>query len=272
MKKIAILLSLCFLALAPSTFAIDHCSNYLFCGSLTQLRADGPSTPAGAGFSVNICEGKDGGQPCYGGSVSCPNDGSSCQYQAGPLVTGCTPGGKTWYLSAYSWDGSNWGQAWTSIAKITTSYSNCPIKVVTIGVPPGPNPATIYNPHDGQLVPVSSTTKLKVQWYSNMDAVRDSASWPVTYAILQKYWPSNTTEPGESAYHEIWSGPCFPYLDRCAADIDVSVLGDYKVKIETRMDVSASVSPSLAPVVYSKKSGPQKYIVYTAGRCLGCTP
>lgn len=269
MKRIALSLSLLLLALAPGAFAVDHCSNYQFCGSLTQLRADGPATLAGWGFSVNICAGRDGGQPCYPGNVTCPNDGSSCMYQAGPLVAGCTLPQQTWYLSAYSWDGSNWGQQWVSIAKITT-YGNCPTRVVNVGVPPRPLVPVLYNPHNGQLVPVSSTSKLKVQWYSSVDAPRDTQSWPVTYVVSQKYWPSNTNEPGDSAYQVVYSGPCQPFLDRCMTEVDVSVLGEYRIKVDARMDVSASVSPSLAPVVYTNNSHDNRYTVYTAGRCLGC--
>jgi hypothetical protein len=272
MKRSILTLVLSLLVFAPAAFAFDHCLNYQFCGSLQQLRADGPSTTAGYGFVARFCSGPHGESPCYTGNVSCPSDGSSCQYQAGSLVTGCMQPYQTWYVSAYSWDGSNWGQDYVTIATVS-SQPDCPLSVYTIGVPPRPFPPELDIPRNDQLVQASPYGMTVVFKDNAIDPARNSPSWPVTYVVSQKYWQSGTSEPGEGAYRAVWSGPCSHDGDGSLCNgpkLDVSVTGEYRVKVEVRMNVSASFAPSLAPVVYTNVSRGNHYTVYPGGRCLGC--
>jgi hypothetical protein len=269
MKKLVYLLFLSLLVMTPSAFATDHCSSYQFCGALTQLHANGPSTIAGSNFSVHFCPGRDGGGACVSGSVNCPIDGSSCMYQAGSLVVGCTYPEQTWYVSAFNNDAS-WGEPWTSIATVTTP-ANCPTRVFTIGVPPHPGTPVLEIPREGQLAQ-AQTNKMTVYFDNNaIDADRDTPSWPVTYVIYEKYWPSFTNEP--SAYNEIWRGTCNGTTSCSVPDlINISQTGEYRVKVDVLLDVSASVAPSLAPVVYKNSSHGNHFSVGPGSRCLGCGP
>lgn len=269
MKRLVVSLFLFLLAGAPSAFAIDHCSSYQFCGALTQLRADGPSTTAGNGFSVHICASKDGRSDCVTGSVTCPIDESSCMYQAGNLVTGCYYPQQTWYVAAFTNDNS-WGDPWTSIGTVS-AYTSCPTRVQTIGVPPHPGMPILDLPRDAQLVQATPLPyKMTVVFENNaIDAASRTTSWPVTYVVYQKYWATGTNEPNN--YFEIWRGPCSGENTCSVSDlIDVSRTGNYRVKVDVLLDVSASVAPSLAPVVYTNSSHGNYFSVGPGGRCLGC--
>lgn len=254
--------------LAQTSDSTDPCFSYRFCGSLTQVFANQPSQPtSGLSWAVNICDGPNAAYAnCSNGTLTCPQNGGSCVYTAGGLVTGCTYPEQQWWLSAYKTD-STWGQ---SYKPIYTFYSrpDCPTKLVTVGVPPRPNVPNVITPYSGQLV---TTTAVHVTFANAIDAERDSPNWPVSYTVRTKYWANGTTEPGDSAYQTLYTGACVPYGGASTCDagtMSTSVVGNYRVRVDVQMNVSSTNFNSVSPVYYTNASSVPFSV--PGGRCLGC--
>lgn len=230
-----------------------------FCGVLRQLAGDRPSSEAPNGWTVSICDQPAGGN-CHYALTNC--SGSTCgAYINNDLGTNCVQPKQRWWLTVASTDG--WGQTFTPIYSFD-ARGDCATELPTINVPPAPLVPTIFTPSSGQLV---TTTAIQVTFANAFDPVRKA--WPGWYEVAYKFWPSGTSEPGDSAYHTIYTGPCQGGNQCLGGSVDTSQVGQYRVRVQAKLDVSASIlDKSLVPLLYTNERT-VKFSV-AGGRCLGC--
>lgn len=246
MKIRTISLSVILLLVSLPLFATDCDYKHIFCGQLFKAVATPTgwtNVPAPAGWYVYITGG-----PNETDTTSCNFQGQNCNfYQSGTFAwtTGCGP--YTQYqLTVTSWDG--WGGQGVPLMS-WTQPANCVGTVPNTVVPPGPLPPSIEVPASGALV-YSTTTS--IIWRKSADADRDSPSWPITYEVRLKNWPSGTSEPPDQNSDIIYTGACPAWgTSECKlSDVLLPNTGNYRVKIRASMDVSATVPQSLRPAIY----------------------